>query len=152
MAVVGNRFALKGTTITLTIVDPKTETQREVVMDFTIASHYLQALSTHGIDRATEIARAAFQLAGLSWTAQDVDNARGALEALKNGLSVWENLEEFLYLNSFAMVESRRWTHAQAAEVASAFLGEEITPDAWRMRVKRWSEKQKQPTKVNNLA
>ena len=58
---------------------------------------------------------------------------------------IWETREDPILSFSYHMLRDRHVTYKEAARYASLILGETISPDTWKQRVRRWAKRQNKP-------
>jgi hypothetical protein len=131
-------------------------------LDAAIFGHLYRAIETWGIDRAHAVLTAGAWVitpnAAKGMDPDDLPNEdyqanvariRRVLEAVQATVDGWKDsgmrVEDMVLMITYVQLRRKEITHAEAAELASSFLKKRVSPDAWRMRLNRWTEEQGYP-------
>ncbi len=135
--------------------DPRTFSEHEgtLRMDVQTFIYFLKALqpeqpsnSAIGDWGIIRIIMVGMKLAGYIPTRKDEEQLMFAISQLEQTTrKEWEGIEDFLTDYTYIMLHNRRMTHNQAADLVSDALHKDVTKDAWRMRIKKWAERQELP-------
>ena len=151
--------AMKSKNWGIPLAEPKTGLQRDDpgTLDAATFGHLYRAIETWGLDRACDVlAAGAWVISPAAAKGMDPDDLpnedyqenvariRRVLEAVQATVEDWRasgiRAEDMVLQITYALLRMKAITHAEAAELASSFLKKRVSPNAWRMRINRWTE------------
>ncbi len=89
---------------------------------------------------AQNIVTAGVELAGHTLTFDDQVQIMRALHQLEVFMQAWPTLEHLVLEYTYIMLRNKHLKHGQAADDATVLLGEYVSRDAWRMRVRKFAK------------